>query len=398
MNLSEITKLIDVPSTAVALLERPEKEMTLAINIRVNEKKLVQTTAYVCLYNTVRGPAKGGIRFHPHVDLLETRKLAELMVWKTALVGIPFGGGKTGVTIDPHEFTRVEKTIVMKELVHLIRNELINGDYIPAPDMGTDAHDMATIFGEIHLQECVTGKPPRVGGLPGREEATGRGVATVTKLLSDKFGLEPKKTTIAVQGFGNVGSWTAYFLHSLGYKIVGINDISAACYNPNGLDIPELKQHYASNGNTLLSAPNCNNIPRDEVLELPVDILIPAAAGGIITSQNAGKIKAKYIVEAANAPTTNEAEAILLDRKVTIMPDILSNAGGVIASYVEWRKARSGSLTPREETYNVIDSVIGDSFKDVVQVAGELKTDYRKAAEIKAVNEVVATMKDRGWL
>jgi glutamate dehydrogenase (NAD(P)+) len=169
VNLSEITKLIDVPSTAVALLERPEKETTLAINISVNEKKLVQTTAYVCLYNTVRGPAKGGIRFHPHVNLLETRKLAELMVWKTALVGIPFGGGKTGVTIDPHEFTRVEKTIIMKELVHLIRNELINGDYIPAPDMGTDAHDMATIFGEIHLQECVTGKPPRVGGLPGRE-------------------------------------------------------------------------------------------------------------------------------------------------------------------------------------------------------------------------------------
>jgi glutamate dehydrogenase (NAD(P)+) len=398
MNLSEIAKLTDVPSTARILLERPEKETTLAINIRVNEKKLVQTTAYVCFYNTVRGPAKGGIRFHPHVDLLETRKLAELMVWKTALVGIPFGGGKTGVTIDPHEFTRVEKTIVMKELVHLIRNELINGDYVPAPDMGTDAHDMATIFGEIHLQECVTGKPPRVGGLPGREEATGRGVATVTKLLSEKYSLDPKKTTIAVQGFGNVGSWTAHFLHAMGYRIVAISDVTGACYNPDGLDIPELKKAYAGNGNTLVSAPKCNNIPRDEVLELPVDILIPAAAGGILTAQNAGKIRAKYIVEAANAPTTDEAEAILKDRKITILPDILSNAGGVIASYVEWRKARSGSLTPREETYNVIDSVISDSFKEVVHVAEDLKIDYRKAAEVKAVSEVVATMKDRGWL
>jgi len=398
VNLNKIAKLIEVPTTATALLDRPEKEITLAINIRVNEHKLVQTTAYVCLYNTVRGPAKGGIRFHPHVDLIETRKLAELMVWKTALVGIPFGGGKPGVAIEPHDFTRVEKTIVMKELVHLIRNELINGDYIPAPDMGTDAHDMATIFGETHLQESVTGKPPRVGGLPGREEATGRGVATVTKLLSEKYGLNPGKTTVAVQGFGNVGSWTAYFLHTLGYKVVAVNDISAACYNPNGLNIPELKTVYSGNGNSLLSAPNCNNISRDEVLELPVDILIPAAAGGVITGENADKIKAKFIVEAANAPTTEDAEHILQDRKITIVPDILANAGGVIASYVEWRKARSGSLTPREETYNVIDSVIGDAFKDVFQIAQDLGINYRTAAEVKAVREVVSTMHDRGWL
>ncbi|MFA5865177.1 MAG: Glu/Leu/Phe/Val dehydrogenase [Phycisphaerae bacterium] len=398
MNLAQITKLINLPPTAIALLERPEKEITLAINIRVNENKLVQTTAYVCLYNTVRGPAKGGIRFHPHVDLLETRKLAELMVWKTALVGIPFGGGKTGVAIDPHDFTRTEKTIVMKELVHLIRHELMSGDYIPAPDMGTDAHDMATIFGETHIQECVTGKPPRVGGLPGREEATGRGVATVTKLLSGRCNLVPGKTTVAIQGFGNVGSWTAHFLHSMGYKVVAINDITGACYNPNGLNIPELKKSFTTNGNSLASAPNCNNIPRDEVLELPVDILIPAAAGGVITAKNAPKIKAKFIVEAANAPITDEAENILQGRKITIMPDILANAGGVIASYVEWRKARSGSLTPREETYSVIDTAIGGSFDEVVQIAEELKTTYRTAAEIKAVREVVATMYDRGWL
>lgn len=398
MNLAQITKLINVPSTAVDLLQRPEKETTLALNIRVNEKKLVQTTAYMCFYNTVRGPAKGGIRFHPHVDLLETRKLAELMVWKTALVGIPFGGGKTGVTIDPHEFTRTEKTIIMKELVHLIRHELMSGDYVPAPDMGTDAHDMATIFGETHLQECVTGKPPRVGGLPGREEATGRGVATVTKRLADRYRLEAGKTTVAVQGFGNVGSWTAYFLHSLGFKVVAINDISGACYNPNGLDIPELKRLFTTNGHTLVSAPGCNNIARDELFELPVDILIPAAAGGVITAANAPKIKAKFIVEAANNPTTDEAEQILQGRKVTIMPDILSNAGGVVASYVEWRKARSGSLTPVEETYQVIDSVIGEAFDAVVKIAEEFKVAYRTAAEIKAVREVVSTMQDRGWL
>jgi glutamate dehydrogenase (NAD(P)+) len=398
MNLAQIGKYIDIPATAVSLLERPEKEITLALNIRVSHEKVVQTTAYVCLYNTARGPAKGGIRFHPHVNQVETRKLAELMVWKTALVGIPFGGGKTGVTIEPLDYTREEKTVIMKELVHLIRNELYAGDYIPAPDMGTNAYDMATIFGETHNLECVTGKPPRVGGLPGREEATGRGVATATQLLAKLKDLNPGKTTVAVQGFGNVGSWTAYFLHNLGFKVVAINDINAACYNPNGLDIADLKQKYAGNGQNLANAVECGQVTRDEILELPVDILIPAAAGEVITAKNANNIKAKYIVEAANNPVTEEAENILRGNGVNILPDILANAGGVVASYVEWRKARSGSLTPREETYNVIDSVLGEAFRDVVKIAEEHKVAYRTAAEIKAVQEVVFTMKDRGWL
>jgi glutamate dehydrogenase (NAD(P)+) len=398
MELKRIGQFIDIPSTAVCLLERPEKEITLAINIRVNQEKLVQTTAYVCLYNTARGPAKGGIRFHPEVSLVETRKLAELMVWKTALVGIPFGGGKTGVAVDTHEFTRAEKTVLVKELVHLIRNELSCGDYIPAPDMGTDAHDMATIFGEMHILECVTGKPPRVGGLPGREEATGRGVATAAELLARREHLDPTKTTVAVQGFGNVGSWTAYFMQSLGFKVVGISDITGACYIPQGIDVPKLKKDFSGNGQNLASCIDCNQIKRDELLELPVDILIPAAAGGVITEQNASKIKAKYIVEAANNPTTPGAEAILNDRGTIILPDILANAGGVAASYVEWRKARSGSLTPREETYQVIDSVITDAFKEVASISTDKKVPYRLAAEIKAVQEVVSTMKDRGWL
>jgi glutamate dehydrogenase (NAD(P)+) len=398
MNISEIARRINVPPTAIDLLQRPEKEIILALNIRVNEKKLVQTSAYCCFYNTVRGPAKGGIRFHPHVNQLETRKLAELMVWKTALVGIPFGGGKTGVTIDPSEYTRTEKTVIMKELVHLIRNELFNGDYIPAPDMGTDARDMATIFGETHLLECVTGKPPRVGGLPGREEATGRGVATITRLMAEKCKLDAKKTTVAIQGFGNVGSWTAQFLHELGFKVVAVSDISGAAYNPEGLDVPNLRKIYTGDGKQLDAFSNGSSIDRDSLLELPVDILIPAACGGVITSRNAKNIKAKYIVEAANNPTTEDAEDILSEKNVTFMPDILANAGGVIASYVEWRQARSGALTPREETYQVIDSVLEKSFRNVIATAEEMKIAYRMAAEVCAVREVVQTMHDRGWL
>jgi len=398
MDLTKIGKIVDIPAQAVKLLEKPEKEVTLAVNIRVEQDKLIQTDAYMCLYSTVRGPAKGGIRFHPQVDLLHVRKLAELMVWKTALVGIPFGGGKTGVDLDPLQLTREQKVILVKELVHLMRHELFSGDYIPAPDMGSDARDMATIFGETHMLESVTGKPPRVGGLPGRQEATGRGVATVTELLAKKFDLTPAKTTVAIQGFGNVGSWTAHFLHQRGFKIVAVSDITVARYDPAGLDVATLKTEYTDNGCELTACSAGQQIDRDELLELPVDILIPAAGSDAITTRNAKAVKAKYIVEAANDPTADQAEQILEDRRILIVPDILVNAGGVIASYVEWRKARSGSLTPRTETYQVVDSVIGEAFQAVCKFADHHNTSLRTAAYAKAVQEVVATMQDRGWL
>lgn len=398
MDLSRIAGIIEIPSQAIKLLEQPEKEVSLAVNIRVSQDRLVQTSGYMCFYSTVRGPAKGGIRVHPHVTLLQVRKLAELMVWKTALVGIPFGGGKTGVAVDPRDLTRPEKAVLMKELVHLIRHELFSGDYIPAPDMGTDGRDMATVFGETHMLECVTGKPPRVGGLPGREEATGRGVATITQMLAKRFDLTAAKTTVAIQGFGNVGAWTADFLHRQGFKVIAVSDVSGACYDPTGLDIPTLSTEYAKNGRELAACPMGEPLPREDLLALPVDVLIPAASSGVLTSRNAGAVKAKYIVEAANDPTVDQAEHILEDHGALIVPDILANAGGVIASYVEWRKARSGSLTPRSETYEVIDRVIGEAFEGVWRFAEEHNISWRPAAEAKAVQEVVSTMRDRGWL
>ncbi len=398
MLMRRVEKIIGMPTEAKNIIAKPEKEISLALNIRVSEEKIIQSNAYLCIYNTVRGPAKGGIRFHPEVSLIETRKLAELMVWKTALVGIPFGGGKTGVAVDPHSLNRTEKTTVIKELVHLLKNELLSGDYIPAPDMGTDSRDMATIFGETHLLESVTGKPPRVGGLPGREEATGRGVAEVTRLLAKQYDLSPEKTTVAIQGFGNVGSWSAYFLSEQGFKIVAVSDLSGARFKGDGLDIGKLKQHFARNGGVLKGADEGEEIDRDSLLELDVDILIPAACGGVITMGNVRGVKARYIVEAANAPITEDAEEVLLEEGKVIIPDILANAGGVIASYVEWRKARSGSLTPKEETYRVIDSVIGSAYREVVEISRLYDVDYRVGAYVKAVNEVVLTMRDRGWL
>jgi len=397
MDLREVEKHILIAPTAMKLLTQPEKEVTLSVNMRVSDEHFVQTRAYMVFYNTVRGPAKGGIRFHPDVTLQHTRKLAELMVWKTALVGIPFGGGKSSVAVDPHGLSRCEKTALMKEFVHLIRNELRAGDYIPAPDMGTDASDMATIYGETHLLECVTGKPPRVGGLPGREEATGRGVATVTDLLCRRANRKPENTTVAIQGFGNVGGWAAYFLHKKGFKVAAVSDIEGGAYDPNGLDVVSL-QEAVRTGCTVQSANNGQKIDNKELLELPVDILIPAAVGGVLTGENAASVKAGYIVEAANDPTRPEADAVFADRQVTVIPDILANAGGVIASYVEWRKARSGSLTLRQETFQVIDSVIGRAFQEVMQTADDLEVTPRLAAYVRAVDEVIRTMEDRGWL
>jgi len=268
MELKEVAKHMRIPASAMHLLSRAERETTLAINLRASDSKLIQCNAYVVYYDTVRGPAKGGIRFHPDVTLEHTRKLAELMVWKTALTGIPFGGGKSSVAIDPHTLTPTEKAALVREFTHLIRHDLMAGDYIPAPDMGTNARDMATIYSETHNLESVTGKPPRVGGLPGREEATGRGVATVIRMFCERTDRKVTDTIVAIQGFGNVGSWAGHFLHELGFKIVAVSDVHGAVYDPNGLDIPTLKQ--AVNGKSVPKAGIGQKISNQQLLELPV--------------------------------------------------------------------------------------------------------------------------------
>ena len=397
MDLKKLAKHASIPSPAMHILSQAEKEVTLAVNLRVSDKRIIQCNAYLVFYNTVRGPAKGGIRFHRDVTLEHTAKLAELMVWKTALTGIPFGGGTSSVAVDPYSLTTVEKTALVKEFVHLIRSDLMAGDYIPAPDMGTTASDMSTIYGETHKLESVTGKPPRVGGLPGRQEATGRGVATTTDLLCQHLGLGAKGTTIAIQGFGNVGSWAGYFLDELGFKIVAVSDVAGGRYDQNGLDIQTLKQ-AVDQGGAIGDAGVGQKISNEDLFELGVDILIPAAVGKVITGDNAEAVRAKHIVEAANDPVDDAADQILGKRGITVVPDILANCGGVIASYVEWRKARSGSLTLRSETFEIIDTIITKAFDDVMALSKETGVELRTAAYVKAVSEVVKTMEDRGWL
>jgi len=318
-------------------------------------------------------------------------------VYKTALVGVPFGGGKSGVAIDPREITVPEKAAVIKEFVHLIRNELYGNDYIPAPDMGSTPLDMAVIFGETHRPETVTGKPVRVGGLPGREQATGRGTATATATaLAQILGRSVENVRIAIQGFGNVGSWAGRFLHQMGAKVCAVSDVNGGIYSDDGLDIPALAE-WVRSGKPLGSFGG-RAIDNEEVLASDVDVLIPAATGGVIDKHTAQTVKAKLIIEAANGPTTAEGQAVLMSSGKKLVPDILANAGGVVASYVEWRQAKSGSLTQEHETYETVDQHIRGSFERVLAVANEKNVSLRTAAEVLAVSEVVQTMRDRGWL
>jgi glutamate dehydrogenase (NAD(P)+) len=239
--LLKLDQAIPIPLKALKLLERSEKETTIFLNVRVDDRTTITADAFVVYHNTARGPAKGGIRFAPDLTLPEVRDLAERMTWKTALTGIPFGGGKSGVALDPKTLSPYAKREIIREFVHLIRNELTTGSYIPAPDLGTGPREMAVIYGELHIPECVTGKPVAVGGIPGRREATGRGVATAARLAAQRIlRKEISECTVAVQGFGNVGRWTARFLSSLGAKVVAISDSKGGAFNGDGLDIEEL--------------------------------------------------------------------------------------------------------------------------------------------------------------
>lgn len=397
IDFAQVKTIVDVPEPAERLLSKSEKEIKFSLNLLLAPHGLVEADAYVVYHNTARGPAKGGLRIWPTVTLEHTRELAELMTWKTALVGLPFGGGKSGICLDPRQFSSAEKAAIIKEYVHMISGELLSGAYVPAPDLGSTPSDMAVIYGETHRPESVTGKPPRVGGLPGRREATGYGVAHVTALACEALlGRPVEGARVAVQGFGNVGEWTCRFLHQRGARLVAVGDLSGAVYNDGGLD-PEVLARRVAEAGGVAGAPG-DQIDNQELLALEVDVLIPAAVEGVLTARNADKVRARLVVEAANAPTTAEAERILAERGVPVVPDILANSGGVVASYVEWRQAKSGAMTKVEETYETIAEQLEAAFHRVNGLARQRQVSMRLAAQAVAVEELIATMRDRGWI
>ncbi|MFH1074943.1 MAG: Glu/Leu/Phe/Val dehydrogenase [Candidatus Firestonebacteria bacterium] len=379
------------------LLLKSEEKKIINLNIWVDNKTLVVADAFVVYHNTARGPAKGGVRIDKNVTLEETTDLAERMTLKTALAGIPFGGGKTGICLDSVKLDSYMKKEVMKELVHIIRGDLLSGYYIPAPDMGTGPREMAAIYGELHISECVTGKPIGIGGLPGRKEATGRGVAFSASYGSKKLlKCDVKGLKIAIQGFGNVGSWAAYFLQEMGARIVAVSDINGGLYNPKGFDIKKLMDY--TNKNRSIKGFEGDSISNEELLGVDAEILIPAACENVLTNKTAQKVKAKLVVEGANGPTTKEGDEVLNNKGVQVVPDFLANAGGVIASYIEWKSAKSGSLTSAEEVLEFIDRTIEKSFEKLLALSNARKLTNKEAGLVLAVQEVISAMEDRGWI
>ncbi len=383
------------------ILKVPQRELTAHFPVKMDNGDVRVFTGYRVQHNVARGPSKGGIRYSPHTDLDEVRALAMWMTWKCAIVNIPFGGAKGGVLCDP-------KTLSLAELERLTRRYtaeisiVIGPDTdIPAPDAATNAQVMAWVMDTYSMLKghtepaVVTGKPIEIGGSEGRVEATGRGVALVAREAASRIGLRLDGATAAVQGFGNVGSVAARILSEMGVRIVALSDSMGGIYNPKGLDVEALMACAHRDG-TLTTHGEGEALSSSEVLELPVDILVPAATENQITTDNADLIQAKLIVEGANGPTTPAADRILQDRGILLIPDVLANAGGVIVSYFEWVQDLQCFFWDEAEVNRRMEQMLLRAFHDVARVADRDKLDMRTAAYVIGVSRVADATVKRG--
>jgi glutamate dehydrogenase (NAD(P)+) len=392
---------LNLDRSLLEILKHPRRELIVNFPVKMDDGSIRVFTGYRVHHNPARGPAKGGIRYHPEVTLDETRALAMWMTWKCAVVNIPYSGAKGGVVCDPKRLSIHELENLTRRYITEISIMVGPESDIPAPDIGTNPQVMAWIMDTYSMHKgytvpaVVTGKPVAIGGSEGRLEATGRGVTVVAheaaKLLG--FGLEGAR--VVIQGFGNVGSATAKLMHQAGAKVIAISDARGGIYNPNGLDIPSLL-HCAGRDGCIQAYRDADPITNKELLELPCDILVPAAIHGVITSENAHNIRARIIVEAANGPVTPDADRILLDNGVLIVPDILANAGGVVVSYFEWVQDLQAFFWEEEEVNARLEKVMRRSFEHVRQVAEKNKVDLRMGAYIIGVQRVAEATTIRG--
>jgi len=383
------------------LLKMARRELTVEVPIEMDDGRLETFVGYRVQHNNARGPMKGGLRYHWEVDLDEVRALASLMTWKTAVVNIPYGGAKGGICVNPRELSLKEKQRLTRKFVDQI-HEVVGPDTdIPAPDMGTDAETMAWFRNQWEKYHgfnpaCITGKPVEDYGAKGREEATGRGVGILTFKLLKRLGHDLSRTQVAIQGFGNVGSHTAKLLHEFEFKIQAISDISGGYYKEDGIDIPAALKYVIRNG-SLRGFQEADSISNEQLLELDVDVLVPAALGGVINGDNVNNIKAKYILEAANGPITAYADKVLDDNGHVVVPDILANAGGVTVSYFEWVQNRQYYRWDLNRVRQQLDSILTSAFEDVWQAANEYKTSLRTAAFIIAIQRVHRSVQLAGF-
>jgi glutamate dehydrogenase (NAD(P)+) len=383
------------------ILTHPKRQITVSCPVQMDNGEIEVFTGYRVQYNITLGPAKGGIRYHPNVTLDEVTALAAWMTWKCAVAHIPFGGGKGGVVCDPTRMSRRELEALTRRYIAEIVDAIGPEKDIPAPDVNTNDQIMAWVMDtySMHVGQTttavVTGKPIEMGGSLGRREATGRGVMICTREAAKHLGLDIKQATVAVQGFGNVGSISAQLLAQIGAKIVAVTDWKGGVANPAGLDIPKLLD-FAAQHRTVDGFPGGEPIENEALFKLDVDVLIPAALENQITMENAPDIRAKIVTEGANGPTTPEAHRHLHSRGIFVIPDILANSGGVTTSYFEWVQDRYGYFWEEDEVNQRLERKMCEAFDDVLKMSLKYKTDMRTAAYIVAISRVATVTRMRG--
>ncbi|KOP35769.1 Glu/Leu/Phe/Val dehydrogenase [Flavobacterium sp. WLB] len=378
-------------------LQRPEKQIVVNFSITLDNGTEQNFEGYRVIHNTALGPSKGGIRYDNAVNLDEVKALAAWMTWKSAVTGIPFGGAKGGIICDPRTLSKTELERITRAYTKALADIFGPEKDVPAPDMGTGPDEMGWLMDEFSLvhgktiHAVVTGKHLHSGGSLGRVEATGRGVSIITLLALEKLKIRPARSTAAIQGFGNVGLHSALFLYEKGVKIVAVSDVSEAFFNPDGINIPELILYYNLNNKTIKGYPNSVAIKHEDLLLLDVDVLIPAAKEDVITQKNAKDIRAKIIIEAANGPVSSDADKILHENNVLVVPDILANAGGVTVSYFEWLQ---NSLLESWRIHQInkrLEDILEKGFETVFRVAAKYSVTPRIAAYIIALKKVADT-------
>ncbi len=383
------------------LIKTPDRELRVELPIIMDDGKLNTLIGYRVQHNNARGPNKGGIRYHPDVDLDEVRALSSLMTWKTAVVDIPFGGAKGGIAVDPREFSTGELERLTRVFTQKIDCIIGPSEDIPAPDVNTNPQVMSWMMDQYsrrhgHTPAVVTGKPIELGGSAGRDEATGRGVCIALREASKFFKFDLKKTSIAIQGFGNVGSHTARILEEeFGAKVVAVSDVKGGVYHPRGIRFKDAREHVSETG-SVVGLKGAAKISNSELLELKCDVLIPSALGGQLHGRNAERVKAKMIVEAANEPTTYEADEIFAAKKIPVVPDIYANAGGVTVSYFEWAQNLQQFRWDYSRVVAELEKVMTRSFVDVMKMTEKYNVPMRIGAYILALDRVARATKLRG--
>ncbi len=397
----EAAHLLNLDPNIYKILRWPNREITLYIPVLMDDGNYQVFTGYRVQHNFARGPAKGGIRYSPDVSLDEVRALAAWMTWKCAVVNIPFGGGKGGIICNPKEMSPAELERLTRRYTSDLMDFIGPERDVPAPDMNTNEQTMAWIMDtySMHMRHTVTavvtGKPIEIGGSRGRREATGRGLLFVCNEACKKFNLDYTNTRVVIQGAGNVGGIAAQLMHQVGYKVVGLADITGSVYNPKGLDIPGLMTYLKQN-KTVEGYKEAEHLDKEEFLELDCEILMPAATENQITSDNADRIKCRILAEGANGPTTADADEIIASKNIFVIPDILANAGGVTVSYFEWVQDRMGYFWNEEMVNTRLGEIMVNSFHDVVRVAEKYKVNTRLAAYMLAIDRVAYDTKIRG--